>query len=325
MSLHRRTLLRAAPLAAFALPFAARAQAYPSKAVKLVVPYPAGSTLDVAARIFADAFPKHFRQPAIVVNQPGGSAAIGTRAVAQAEADGHTLLLGTNQTHGANSALYQNLSYDAVKDFAPIACIGRMQHVLVARKGLGVNTLAEFIALTRQPGQKINYGSSGPGSASHLAAEMFKMATGAQMAHIPYNGSGQAAQALVGGHIDATFTTLPSVLGFIKSGGITALAVASKDRARQLPQLRTLAEQGVQNSEADAWAALFAPARTPPAVMAALTEFTVASFSTAELRDKLDANGFVPELMSGEAFRTFLAEDMKRWARVIQAANIKLD
>ncbi|RZL62633.1 MAG: tripartite tricarboxylate transporter substrate binding protein [Variovorax sp.] len=325
MTINRRNLMLAAVSATASTHFAAWGQAYPSKAIRLVVPYPAGSTLDVVARMFTEVFSRHFGQPSIVVNQPGGSAAIGTRAVAQAEADGYTLLLGTNQTHGANSALMPNLGYDAIKDFEPIAGIGRIQHVVVVRKDLGVKTLAEFMALARKPGQKINYGSSGNGSASHLAAEMFKLATGVQMTHIPFNGSGPAAQALMGGHIDVSFITLPSVLSFIKAGGMTALAVASPDRAPQLPALATLAEQGVPNAEADAWAALFAPARTPPGALTTLSDFTVQAFSTPEMKEKLNTSGFVPDTKSGSVFREYLQEDMKRWADVVKAAKVKLD
>jgi tripartite-type tricarboxylate transporter receptor subunit TctC len=325
VKLTRRNLLLAAAAAPMTVSLASRAESYPSKVVKMIVPYPAGSSLDVAARILSDGFPRHFGQPAIVVNQPGASGTIGTRAAARAEPDGYTIMLGTNQTHGANSALFPSLGYDAIDDFAPIAGIARLQHVLVVRKDLGVSTLADFIALARKPGQKINYGSSGNGSASHLAAEMFKIATGVRMDHIPYNGSSQVAQALMGRQIDATFSTMPSVLSFIKSGGIAALAVASKDRAPQLPALRTLAEQGVTNSEADAWTAFFAPARTPPAVMTSLTDFTMKTFTALDVREKLEAGGFVPDVTSSTAFRTFLVEDMKRWAQVIEAAKVKLE
>ncbi|MFT4195495.1 Bug family tripartite tricarboxylate transporter substrate binding protein [Ottowia sp.] len=321
----RRTLLLAAAAMPLTLPLAGRAEGYPSKVVRVIVPYPAGSSLDLAARIFSESFPKQFGQPAIVVNQPGAAGTIGTRATAKAEADGYTLMLGTNQTHGANSALMPNLGYDALADFAPIAGIARLQHVLVVRKSLGVSTLAEFIALARKPGQQINYGSSGNGSASHLAAEMFKMATGVPMAHIPYNGSSQVAQALMGSQIDATFSTLPSVLGFIKSGGIVALAMASKDRAPQLPEVKTLAEQGVANSEADAWTAFFAPAKTPAPVLATLTDFALKTFKTPEVREKLEAAGFAPDVTPGTAFRAFLAQDMKRWATVVRQANVKLE
>ncbi len=323
MRITRRNLVLAATASA-ALP-RAWAPAYPGRTVRVVVPYPAGSALEVVARMFAEGFQPRMGQPAIVVNMPGGAAAIGTRHVAQAEPDGHTLLLGTNQTHGANSALIPNLGYDALKDFQPIAGVGRLQHALLVRKDLGVGTLREFIALARQPGRKLNYGSSGNGSASHLAAEMFKQNTGVEMAHIPYNGSSQATQAILGGHIDATFTTLPSVLGFIRSGGAIALAIASRDRAPQIPDVRTLAEQGVPNSEADAWTAFFAPARTPPAVLESLTRFAVATFSAPAAQQKLSDAGFVPDVRPAEAFRSFLVQDMKRWADIIKSANVKLD
>lgn len=325
MKLTRRNTLLTTAAALWGAPGFGWASGYPSKVVKMVVPYPAGSALELAARIFSDTFAKQFGQPAIVLNQPGASATIGTRAVARAEPDGYTILLGTNQTHGANTALMPNLPYDAVSDFAPIAGIARLQHVFAVRKGLGVATLAEFIALARKPGQRLNYGSSGNGSASHLAAEMFKAATGVQMEHIPYNGSSQVAQALMGGQIDATFATMPSVLSFIQSGGIKALALASKDRAPQLRDLPTLAEQGVKDSEADAWTAFFAPAKTPPQVMAVLTDFAVRTFSSAPVSEKLAASGFVPDVSTGAAFSTFLADDMQRWARVIKTANVKLE
>jgi tripartite-type tricarboxylate transporter receptor subunit TctC len=323
-TIDRRRLLLASALG-LTLP-AARAQAYPNRAIKLVVPYPAGSTLDVAARGMADAFGKRFGQPPIVLNQPGGSGAIGTRAVARSDPDGYTLLLGTNQTHGANSALNPTgLGYDALADFTPIAMVGRLQHVLVVRNGLGVKTLDQFIALGRRPDQKLNYGSSGIGSASHLAAEMFKGSAGVAMSHVPFSGSSQVAQALIGGHVDATFSTLPSVLGALKAGTVTPLAVASKNRAPQLPELRTLAEQGVRNAEADAWVAFFAPARTPAAAVDLLTRFTVDEFSTREMQQKLETAGYAPEVLGGAAFQAFLAQDMKRWADVVRSANVKLE
>lgn len=323
MNFHRRELLLGAA-ATLALP-SAWAQAYPSRLLKVVVPYPAGSSLDIAARNFTERFTKRFNQSAIVVNQPGGSAAIGTRTVAQAEPDGYTILLGTNQTHGANSALYPNLGYHALDDFTPIAMVGRLQHLLVVRNGLGVKTVDQLVALARQPNQKINYGSSGVGSASHLAAEMFKMATGLAMTHVPFNGSSQVAQALVGGHVDLTFSTIPTVLSFIRSGTITALAVASKDRATQLPDLKTLAEQGVRNSEADAWVGFFAPAKAPAPAIDTLVKFVQEEFSTPDMRQKLEAAGYSPDVVAGKAFREFVVQDLKRWADVIKVANVKVE
>lgn len=322
MTISRRNLMAATMLAPIAAPVFA--QTYPSRVVRLVVPYPAGSALDVVGRLFAELFTPRFGQPSIVVNQPGGSAAIGTRAVAAAAPDGYTLLLGTNQTHGANSALYSNLGYDALNDFVPIAGIGRLQHVLVIRQGLGVNSVRELVALSRKSGMRLNYGSSGIGSASHLAAEMFKLATGAVAEHVPYNGSGPAAQALRGGHIDFAVSTLPSVLAFIQAGAMVPLGVASPTRAPQLPELSTLAEQGFPKVEADAWAALFAPARTPTSAVKVLSDFVLDAFAKPEVTARLDTSGFVPQLRDQQAFRSFLERDMQRWANVIRAADVKL-
>lgn len=318
----RRQLLTCAAFTAMAP--SAWAQQYPSRLLRVVVPYPAGSALDVVARTGTELFTERFGQPAIVVNQPGASGAIGTRAVANAVPDGYTILLGTNQTHGANSALYPQLGYDAIKDFAPLAMVGRLQHALVVRKGLGVSTLAELIALSKQPGKALNYGSSGMGSASHLAAEMFKIASGIVMEHIPYNGSGPVAQALRGGHIDIAFSTLPSVLTFIRAGDLGVIALASGIRAPQMPELPTLNELGLKNTEADAWAGFFAPAKAPTAATDALSRFMVEAFSKAEVIQKLDANGFVPNVQAHADFARFLVQDMKRWENVIRAANVKV-
>jgi len=303
----------------------AQAQSYPNRTIRIVVPYPAGSSLELIARTAAETFLKQWGQPAIVANMPGGSAAIGTRHVAQAEPDGYTLLLGTNQTHGANSALYPNLGYDPIKDFQPVAGLGRLQHVLVVRRDLGVRSLDAFIALARKPGAPLNYGSSGNGSASHLAAEMFKRSTGVPLTHIPYKGSVDAVQAVLGGHIDATFTTLPSVLPFVRNQSVIALAVASRDRSSQLPEIPTLAELGVANAEADAWTALFVPAKTPPDIVARLSSTARQAFADPAVNQKIVAAGFVAEVVTPDAFRAFLAEDMARWAAIVKAADIKMD
>jgi len=326
MSMPRRRWLAASALLALAsaaLPL--QAAEYPSQPLRIIVPYPAGSTLEVVARTAAEVYQSRLGQPAIVVNVPGGSAAIGTRQAAQAKADGYTLMLGTNQTHGANSALYPELGYDAVKDFTPIARLGRLQHVLVVRKDLGVQTLAQFLALARKPGNPLNYGSSGNGSASHLIAEMFKRSAGVQMSHIPFKGASDVAQSLMGGHIDAAFATTPSVLPLIRNGGMVALAIASPDRSAALPEVPTLSECDIRGVEADAWTALFVPAGTPAPIVARLVDVTVAAFSEPATREKIAATGFIPEAMPPAEFKVFLTEDMARWARTIREAGVKID
>lgn len=318
--------LSAATLAlAVVAPQALAQDAYPTRPIRIVVPYPAGSALESVARTVSQTYNDNLGQPAVIMNKPGGSGIIGTQEVARAQPDGYTLLLGTNQTHGANSALYPSLPYDALGDFTPIAGLARMQHVLVVRKNLGVDSVRGLIELANKPGANLNVGSSGNGSASHLVAEMFMRSADVKMAHIPYKGSGEVAQGLLGGFVDVSFATLPSVLPFIKDGSIVALAVASKDRAPQLDSLPTLAQEGVRDVEADAWTALFAPAGTPPAVLAKVSAVTIDAFKDPGVVEKIGATGFVPEVTDGAAFKAFLAQDMQRWADVIKAANVKLD
>ncbi|AWQ03802.1 Bug family tripartite tricarboxylate transporter substrate binding protein [Bordetella bronchiseptica] len=318
--------LSAATLAlAVVAPQALAQDAYPTRPIRIVVPYPAGSALESVARTVSQTYNDNLGQPAVIMNKPGGSGIIGTQEVARAQPDGYTLLLGTNQTHGANSALYPNLPYDALGDFTPIAGLARMQHVLVVRKNLGVDSVRGLIELAGKPGANLNVGSSGNGSASHLVAEMFMRSADVKMAHIPYKGSGEVAQGLLGGFVDVSFATLPSVLPFIKDGSIVALAVASRDRAPQLDSLPTLAQEGVRDVEADAWTALFAPAGTPPAVLARVSAVTINAFKDPGVVEKIAATGFVPEVSDGAAFKAFLEQDMQRWADVIKAANVKLD
>ncbi|MDS1139932.1 tripartite tricarboxylate transporter substrate binding protein [Pusillimonas sp. SM2304] len=302
-----------------------KAWAYPDRPIKIVVPYPTGSSLEVIARVVAESYLGELGSPAIVFNMPGGSAAIGTRSVAQSAPDGYTLLLGTNQTHGANSALYPKLGYDPVQDFIPIAGLGRLQHLLVARKDLGVDTLDAFVELVRSRSGDINYGSSGNGSASHLAAEMFKRSAGVDMQHIPYKGSGDVVQAIMGGHIDAAFSTMPTVLAQVRNGDLIALAVASATRSPSLPDIPTLTEKGILNAEADAWSALFAPKGTPPQVIEKLAATTLKTFSDPAVIQRIAATGFIPEITPQQAFREFLLKDMQNWADIIRDANITVD
>lgn len=320
-----RTLSAATLALVVVTPQALAQDVYPTRPIRIVVPYPAGSALESVARTVSQTYSDNLGQPAVIINKPGGSGIIGTQEVARAQPDGYTLLLGTNQTHGANSALYSNLPYDALGDFTPIAGLARMQHVLVVRKNLGVDSVRGLIELANKPGANLNVGSSGNGSASHLVAEMFMRSADVKMAHIPYKGSGEVAQGLLGGFVDVSFATLPSVLPFINDGSIVALAVASKDRAPQLDRLPTLAQEGVPDVEADAWTALFAPAGTPPAVLAKISAVTINAFKDPGVVEKIGATGFVPEVSDGGSFKDFLAQDMQRWASVIEAANVRLD
>jgi tripartite-type tricarboxylate transporter receptor subunit TctC len=320
----RRQLLAAAA-AALALPGLARAQAnwVPPRPVTLVVPYPAGGPTDLIARLMATEFSAELGQPMVVENVGGGAGAIGTRRVAQGPKDGTVLVFGTNQTHATNiSLLRDGGGYDPIRDFAPVACLVDLQHILVVKNELAARDVAEFLALLRaQPG-KLNAGSTGQGSASHLALELFKVRTGLDMAHVAYRGSAPLMQDMLGGHLDASFATTPTVLSQVQAGRLRALAVASPNRSPHLPDLPTLAQAGVNGVEADAWLAVFAPAGVPEAALARYRQLAAAAMRKPSVQAEAIRLGMAPNPRIGDDFATFLAADVRRWAEVVRAANV---
>jgi len=320
-SVSRRGLLAAAALSA--LPLSVRAQAFPSKVVKIVVPYPPGGPTDALARIIANEIQGDLGQSVIVENKAGGSGSIGTRGVAKGDADGHVLVLGNNQTHVNNAFLLKEAGYDPIRDFAPIAGLADLQHVLVVRKDLEAKTVGELVALAKKNAGKFNYGSTGVGSGSHLAMELFKTRTGTDMTHIPYQGAGPMAAEVVAGRIDLAFATLPSVLGHIKGGTMKALAVASLARAPQLPDVATLKEQGLVDSEADSWLALFAPAAAPQAARDVLTKAVLAALRKSTVAEGVAKLGFAMSLREPAQFATYHGNEMKKWDAVIKAAKVE--
>ncbi len=327
MSITRRDALNSAllGLAALLAPGRAFAQAFPSKQMRIVVPYPAGGPTDALARIVAAELQASLGQTVIVENKPGASGAIGTREVARAEADGHTLVLGNNQTHTTNAMLLKEPGYDPVKDFVPVAGLADLQHVLVVRKTLGVTDVAGLIALAKKDPGKLNYGSTGVGSGSHLTMELFKTKTGTDMLHVPFRGAAPMALEIVGGRIDAAFATLPSVLGQIEGGEMTAIGIASGVRAPQLPAVPLLAEQGIKDAEGDSWLALFAPAATPAAIVERLTAATLAALAKPDVKANATKQGIAVNVRDSAAFKPYLASEIAKWAAVIKTANVKVE
>lgn len=319
--LSRRAVLAAA--AALAAPLPAFAQGFPTRTLRIVVPYPPGGPTDALARIVAQDIQSDLGQAVIVENKPGGAGSIGTRAVASGEKDGHTLVLGTNQTHATNAFLLKDAGYDPVKDFAPIAGLAGLQHVLIVRNDLAAKTVAELVALLKKEPGKLNYGSTGIGSGSHLAMELFRIRTGTEMTHVPFQGAGPMATEVMAGRIDLAMATLPSVLGQIKDGKMRALALASPSRAPQLADVPTLKEQGVSDAEADAWLALFAPAATPAETQGRLTRAVLASLAKPAVAEGVAKLGFAVSLSDGKAFSGFLAAEMTKWAAVVKAAKVE--
>ncbi|MFO0462274.1 MAG: Bug family tripartite tricarboxylate transporter substrate binding protein [Burkholderiales bacterium] len=323
----RRRFLSLAAGAAAAAAVPAAAQTWsPGRPVSIVVPYPAGGPTDILARTVGAELAKTLGQPVVVENVPGGAGSIGTRRVAQAAADGHVLVFGTNQTHATNvSLLPQGGGYDPLKDFAPVAGLADLQHLVVVAPEVPARTAQELVALARRDPGKLTAGSTGPGSASHLALELFRVRTGTDLAHVPYKGSAPLLADLLGGHVNLSFATTPTVLPQVQSGKLRAIAVAAPNRSPYLPELPTLAQAGVAGVEADAWLALFAPAGVPAPALARLREATMEAMRQPAVRETLTRNGMTPNARDGAAFAAFVREDVSRWAEVVRVANVKAE
>jgi tripartite-type tricarboxylate transporter receptor subunit TctC len=291
--------------------------------VTLVVPYPAGGPTDLIARMMAAEFSAELGQPMVVENVAGGAGAIGTRRVAQGPKDGTVLAFGTNQTHATNISLIPNGGgYDPIRDFAPIASLVDLQHILVVRNELAARDVAEFLALLRASPGRISCGSTGQGSAAHLTLELFRARTGLDMTHVAYRGSAPLLQDMMGGHVDASFATTPTVLSQVQAGQLRALAVASPNRSPHLPNLPTLAEAGVAGVEADAWLGVFAPVGVPDAALVRYRAIAAAAMRKESVRAEAIRLGMAPNPRIGDDFARFLAEDIRRWAEVVRAANV---
>lgn len=316
----RRVLSGMAAL--LAAPALARAQGFPGKPIRIVVPYPAGGSIDALARLLAQDLQAANGWTVVVENKAGASGAVGTREVAKAEADGHTLVLGTNQTHATNAFLLKEPGYDPIASFLPIAGLADLQHALVVPKASTAMSVADLIALAKKEPGKLNYGSTGNGSASHLAMELFKAKTGTEMQHVAFRGAAPLSLELVAGRIDAAFSTLPTVISLVESGELRALAVASDRRAVQLPNVPTLAQASVAGGEADAWTALFAPAGTPKEAAATLGKAVRASASKPELVAAALKQGIAINVREGEAFARFQKAEVEKWANVARLAKV---
>jgi tripartite-type tricarboxylate transporter receptor subunit TctC len=315
------------------LPLLARAQtAWPSKAVRIVVPFAAGGTTDILARALAPELQRAFGQPVVVENRPGAGGNNGAADVAKAAPDGHTLLMGTVGTHAINPALYAKMPYDHVRDFVPITLVAGVPNVLVMNpvhaQQNGIDSVASLIEFARKRPGKLNMASSGNGTSIHLAGELFKTMTGTFMLHLPYGGSGPALIDLIGGNTDLMFDNLPSALPHIKSGRLTALAVTSSARSAALPQVPTVKEAGgpaLKSFEASSWFGLLAPAGTPMDVVTRVQAETAKALGAPALKERLQSQGAVPGGMTSAEFARHIASETAKWARVVKASGAKVD
>src|SRR6478752_719765 len=324
MSLTRRTTLGIIAGAAFA-PAIVRAQTFPSKVITLVVPYPAGGPTDAIARFVAQDLTVAFGHNVVVDNRAGASGAVGTRAVAHAAPDGYTIVFGNNQTHGNNMFLLKEPGYDAIKDFAPLAGAGAFEHVFVVSNMLPVKSIQELIALAKADPGKLNYGSTGVGSGSHLATELFMQRTGIKMTHVPFRGAAPLVTELMAGRIDVSNSTLPSVLSQFQAGQMRAIGIASPQRNPQAPDVPTLREQGITNADAESWAAFFAPVNTPKPVLDKLSGTIIAILNKPDVKERITKLGFTLNVRDPEAFKPYLAKEIQTWAEIIKAAGIKAE
>jgi tripartite-type tricarboxylate transporter receptor subunit TctC len=304
---------------------AAFGQAFPSKPITVLVPNPPGGLVDTSARIVSDPLSRLLNQSVVVDNRPGGSGNIAYQAVARSKADGYTLLASYSAYHTGNPTLMTKLSWDPVKDFAPVALLTVATNVVAVHPSLPVNSLKEFIAyLQKNPG-KVNYASQGNGSLSHIGTEMFKQLTHTDMTHVPYKGSGQAIQDVLAGQVQVFITTPPSVMQHVQTGKLKALAIAGKSRHPMMPTVPTAAEAGVPGLELEAWVALFAPAGTPPDVVAKLSDAVKRALEQPDAKQRAAAQGVEIRYLPPEALAGLLRKELDYWGKVIRTANITLD
>lgn len=302
----------------------ARAQeGFPNRPVKILAGFPPGGGTDVTARIIGIKLSELLGQQIVVENHPGASGTIAAELVAKAQPDGYTLLMGLPNSNVVAGYVYPKLAYDPAKAFEPVALVNRVSLVLSIYPGIKATDLKTFVALSKE--HQLRYASSGNGSVQHLSTEMLKAATGADLMHVPYKGSGQAVVDLMAGQVDVNFDTMPTVLSYIKAGRLRAIGVGAPKRTVQLPEVPTVAEQGVPGFEATNWYGLFAPANTPKAVVDRLNREVNASLKAPEMREKIINSGGEPLGGTSEEFSRYIQSEIVKWGKIIKEAKIRFD
>jgi tripartite-type tricarboxylate transporter receptor subunit TctC len=301
------------------------AQDFPSRIIRMVVAFPAGGPTDFVARLLADKLKALLGQSVVIENKPGANGAIGADYVARGEADGHLLFMTTVGAVAVTPHLAAKVSYDPLKDFAPVTLVVRPTTVLVVRPDMPVNSAKELAALARDRPNAIPFASTGSGSMPHLALELYQAAAGVKFLHVPYRGAAPALTDLLGGQVEALFADTPVLLPHIRGGKLKPIGAASASRNPMLPDVATLAEQGFSDTTADNWYGLLAPAKTPPAVVAKLHDAVVAALNDPDVRDKLVQSGAVPSPTSSAEFGKVLSDEYARWGRVVKEKSIKED
>jgi tripartite-type tricarboxylate transporter receptor subunit TctC len=304
-------------------PREARGQAFPEHPIKLISPWPPGGSNDTFCRLIASRLGKSLGQTVVVENRPGATGTLGVAQVARAPADGHTIVMGSSPTHATAAAIYPGLSYDPVRDFAPVTMVGTVSNVLVVHPSVPAKTVQELIALARQNPGQLTFSSSGNGSSQHLSGEMFKVMAGVDMLHVPYKGAAPAVSDILAGHVKLGFHNMPDVVPHLKSGGLRAIAVTASRRTAALPDVPTIAESGVPGYAAEVWFGVFAPAGTPRPVVDKLHAEISQTLSDPEIKAKLDALGNEVSGKGPDEFAAYVKTEVSRWADIVTKAGVK--
>ena len=315
-------LLAACALTACALTVSA--QPYPNKPLRFVVPFPPGGSTDLLARRLCERLQASMGQPCVVENKPGAGGAVGSEFVAKAAPDGYTLLLGVTGSHGISVSLNPKLPYHPIKDFAPISMLVSTSLVLVVGPQFPANTLAEYVTYAKGRPDQVTHSSPGNGTSMHLTGEMFNLASGTKLVHVPYKGSAGAVNDLMGGQVQSMFGDFLVVYPQVKGGKIKALAITSAKRHPMLPDVPTIAESGYPGFEALSWQGLFVPAGTPADIVAKLNAETLKALTAEDFRDAFAKQGFTVAGSSPAEFRAFIEAEIPKWARIIKAGNVTL-
>lgn len=310
-------------VAAVAIAVPVSAQEFPSRPVKIVVPQTPGGASDALARIVGQKLSEKWQQPVVVENRPGAGGNLGMEFVAQAPADGYTLLMSYVGSHAINAALYKKLPFDPERDFAPVATLATLPFVLVARPDAPFKTVRELADLGKR--QPLTFGSAGNGSVNHLLGVMFNAAAGSKLEHIPYRGAAPAMQDLMSGQISLVFTSLPSVASAIRSGSLRGIAVTSAQRSQAFAQIPTIAESGYKDFDVSPWFGLFAPAKTPPAIVRRMNQDIQEILKNREVIEKFQGQGADPFITQPAEFAAILKSDLAKWSEVVKASGAQID
>jgi tripartite-type tricarboxylate transporter receptor subunit TctC len=303
----------------------AGAQSFPSKPIRVVIPFVAGGSSDIVGRAIGAKFQEFLGQPAVVENKPGANGAIAAEFVAKADADGHTILVGSIGVFSINPALFKDLRYNPVRDFAPITLAVTTPNVLITKPALAANSMKELVDYAKKNPGKLSYCSSGTGSSDHLTAELLNQVAGISAVHVPYKGGAACQTDIMGGQVDISFQNLGAVTNYIRGNRMKALAVTAKARNPQLPNVPTTAEGGFPDLVVTSWQAAAAPAKTPREIVAKLNDATVKALRAPEVRERMSQIGFDVVASTPEEFGSFMKQEVERWTEVVKRGGIKPD